>query len=84
MIDTLIDVPCEQINFFSIPACAESFDRVSDIHVDSLFTLGETTNKPTTRISATLMVKKEKKSEKKTMEGKKAVLPYESNIVYYR
>ena len=30
------------------------------------------------------MVKKEKKSEKKTMEGKKAVLPYESNIVYYR
>ena len=79
----LIDVPCEQINFFSIPACAESFDRVSDIHVDSLFTLGETANKPTTRISATLMVKKEKKSEKKTMEGKKAVLSYESNIVYY-
>ena len=80
----LIDVPCEQINFFSIPACAKSFDRVSDIHVDSLFTLGETANKPTTRISATLMVKKEKKSEKKTMEGKKAARSYESNIDYYR
>ena len=76
--------PVSRSFFFSIPACAESFDRVSDIHVDSLFTLGETANKPTMQISATLMVKKEKKSEKKTMEGKKAVLPHESNIVYYR
>ena len=76
MIDTRIDVPCEQIIFFSNLPCAESFDRVTDIHVDSLFTLGETTNKQTTRISATLMVKKKKrKARKKQWKERKLCCP---------
>ena len=62
--------------FFDIPDCAESFHRITDIRVDSLFTPGQTTNKPTTRVSTTLTLKKrkEKREKKNGRKGRCAAL----------
>ena len=68
--------PVSRSFFFVIPACAESFDRVTDIPADSLFTPGETANKPTTRVSTSLTLKKRKeKPGKKQWKERKMRCP---------